>query len=189
MATELGQTDIEAEGRKLWQLFKLLSLGHGITSTLPWNMYVWPVKRLFQQTNLEQTSSFLGPNYRFQYKNWITFALTWNQCWVNMRNIGISYQNSDRNSDSDEIFKFRAWNPVNFALKYICIVCKKALPVKNLNKPWKEIYLSPNRHCGPVVKFGRTLQYIRIEATHSIRTVSSYFLLSNCTFIFLREFR
>ena len=34
MAAELGQTDIEAGGRKLWQLFKLLSLGHGITSTL-----------------------------------------------------------------------------------------------------------------------------------------------------------
>ena len=26
-------------------------------------------------------------------------------------------------------------------------------------------------------------------STHSIRTLSSYFLLSNCTFIFLREFR
>ena len=106
MATELGQTDIEAGGRKLWQLFKLLSLGHGIMSTLPWNMYVWPVKRLFQQTNLEDfVRVFFGRNYRFKYENWITFALTRNQFWVNMRNICISYQTSDRNSDSDSHFK------------------------------------------------------------------------------------
>ena len=48
---------------------------------------------------------FFGRNYRFQYENWITFALTRNQFWVSMRNICISYQNSDRTSDSDELFK------------------------------------------------------------------------------------
>ena len=75
-------------------------------STLPWNMYVWPVKRLFQQTNLEDfVRVFFGRNYRFKYENWITFALTRNQFWVNMRNICISYQTSDRNSDSDSHFK------------------------------------------------------------------------------------
>ena len=34
-----------------------------------------------------------------------------------------------------QIVIFRAWNHVNFALKYVCMACKKTIPA---NKPWTD---------------------------------------------------